>query len=86
MPTTHETVGRVAQTFTGRLLQPADAGYEEARRVHNGLIDKRPALIARCHGAADVADAVELARTLSSKWPCAAAVTTSPAAPRSIAD
>jgi len=64
MPTTPETVGRVAQTFTGRLLQPADAGYDEARRVHNGLIDKSPALIARCHGAADVADAVGLARSL----------------------
>src|SRR4026207_2146611 len=49
--------------FTGRLLQPSDAGYDESRRVHNGLIDKRPALIARCHGTADVADAVKLARS-----------------------
>ncbi len=53
----------LAQTFSGHLLHPGDAGYDEARRVHNGLIDKRPALIARCHGAADVADAVKLART-----------------------
>jgi FAD/FMN-containing dehydrogenase len=50
--------------FTGQLLKPADAGYEEARKVHNGLIDRRPALIARCRGVADVVDAVTLARTL----------------------
>lgn len=64
MPTTHEAVGRVAQTFTGRLIQPTDASYDEVRRVHNGLVDKSPALIARCHGTADVTDAVELGRTL----------------------
>src|SRR5262249_8284878 len=54
-----------APAFSGQLLQPADAGYDEARRVHNGLIDKRPAIIARCAGAADVADAVKLARKLN---------------------
>src|ERR1700682_3462499 len=51
-------------TFSGQLLRPADAGYEEARRVHNGLVDKRPALIARCRGVADVVDAVNLTRKL----------------------
>ena len=56
---------QLAPSFTGQLLQPADAGYDAARRVHNGLIDKRPALIARCQGVADVADAVKLARTLN---------------------
>ena len=62
------TVGSIAElapTFTGQLLQAADAGYDDARRVHNGLVDKRPALIARCAGTADVADAVKLARTLN---------------------
>jgi len=59
-----EAVGKFAPTFTGQLLQPSDHGYDEARRVHNGLIDKRPALVARCHGTADVADAVKLAREL----------------------
>jgi FAD/FMN-containing dehydrogenase len=59
-----EAVGKLAPTFTGQLLQPTDPGYDEARRVHNGLIDKRPALVARCHGTADVADAVKLAREL----------------------
>ncbi len=59
------TLEQIALSFTGRLLRPADAGYDEARRVHNGLVDKRPALIARCHGTADVADAVRLARSLN---------------------
>jgi FAD/FMN-containing dehydrogenase len=48
--------------YVGILLGPADAGYDEARRLHNGMIDKRPALIARCRGNADVADAVTFAR------------------------
>src|SRR3982750_2299239 len=51
-------------TFSGPLLRPADVGYEEARRVHNGLVDKRPALIAQCRGVADVVDAVNLTRKL----------------------
>src|SRR6516225_2511225 len=51
-------------SFGGQLLKPADAGYEEARKVHNGLVDKRPALIARCRGVADVVDAVDLANKL----------------------
>ncbi len=54
----------LAGTFSGQLLQPGDAGYEEARRVHNGLVDKRPALIARCRGVADVVDSVKLGRDL----------------------
>src|SRR5216117_2378381 len=56
---------QLAPTYSGQLLQPTDTGYDEARRVHNGLIDKRPALIARCQGTADVADAVKLARALN---------------------
>src|SRR5712692_926498 len=59
-----EAVTELAKTFAGQLLQPRDLGYEEARRVHNGLVDKRPALIARCRGVADVADAVNLTRKL----------------------
>jgi len=62
---TSVTLDQVAPTFSGRLLQPSDAGYDEARRVHNGLIDKRPAIIARCHGTADIADAVKLARSMN---------------------
>lgn len=46
----------------GEVLWPGSAGYEEARQVWNGTIDKRPALIARCGGVADVIDAVNYAR------------------------
>ncbi len=48
--------------FSGEILRPGEAGYDEARRLFNGLIDKRPALIARCLGEADIADAVAFAR------------------------
>ena len=48
--------------FSGQVLRSADAGYDEARRIHNGLIDKRPAIIARCLGTADVVAAVNVAR------------------------
>lgn len=57
-----EGLSKLAKGFTGLLVGPGDIGYEEARRVHNGLIDKRPAMIARCRGAADVVDAVAFAR------------------------
>jgi FAD/FMN-containing dehydrogenase len=48
--------------FSGTVLEPGDDGYDEARKVHNGMIDRRPALIARCRNAADVSDAVRFAR------------------------
>ncbi|MGH7365639.1 MAG: FAD-binding oxidoreductase [Candidatus Rokuibacteriota bacterium] len=48
--------------IAGSVLSPSDPAYEEARRVHNGLIDRRPALVARCHGTADVQAAVRFAR------------------------
>jgi FAD/FMN-containing dehydrogenase len=57
-----ERVEALAAAFSGTLLQPGDPGYEQARKVHNGLIDKRPGIIARCRGAADVADAIAFAR------------------------
>ncbi|MDI4232770.1 FAD-binding oxidoreductase [Bradyrhizobium sp. Arg237L] len=55
---------KLGKTFTGQLLKPADAGYEEARRVHNGLVDKRPALIVQCHNPADVTEAIKLTQEL----------------------
>jgi FAD/FMN-containing dehydrogenase len=48
--------------FQGQQFRPGHAGYDEARAVYNGMIDKRPALVARCSGVADVVDAVNLAR------------------------
>ena len=49
--------------FSGVLLRPDQPGYDEVRRVHNGMIDRRPALIAGCVGNADIVDAVNFART-----------------------
>jgi len=46
----------------GSLLRPGDAGYDESRTIWNAMIDRRPALIARCKGAADVMLAVNFAR------------------------
>ncbi len=46
----------------GAVLGPDDAGYETARMVHNGMIDKRPAVIARCAGVADVRAALRFGR------------------------
>src|SRR5437899_13033199 len=64
VPSVADAVVEFSNTFSGQLLKPADVGYEEARMVHNGLVDKRPALIARCRGLADVVDAVNLTRKL----------------------
>jgi len=50
------------QVFRGELIRDGQAGYESARRVWNGNIDRRPALIARCTDVADVQRAVEFAR------------------------
>lgn len=47
----------------GALILPGDASYDATRTVWNGMIDKRPALIVRCAGAADVISAVQFART-----------------------
>jgi hypothetical protein len=70
----------LASSFSGSLLRPTDAAYEEVRRVHNGLVDRRPALIARCQGAPDAAAALAFAR--ENALPVSAEVgdTTSPVA------
>ena len=48
--------------FEGQLLLPADEGYDETRKIWNGMHDRRPALIARCRSTADIAAAVRFAR------------------------
>jgi len=65
MSSTTTTITELAPSFLGQFLQPSDAGYDDARRIHNGLIDRRPALIARCRGTADVCDAVKVARSMN---------------------
>jgi len=52
----------VEATQSTLVLREGDEGYEEARRIHNGMIDKRPALIYRCRTDRDVAAAIETAR------------------------
>ena len=51
--------------FRGKLIAAGDGEFDEARRVWNGMIDRRPGLIAQCSGAADVIAAVKFARTHS---------------------
>jgi FAD/FMN-containing dehydrogenase len=55
-------VQRLAESVRGRVLRPGDADFDAARRVWNGMIDRIPALIVRCAGAADVISAVAFAR------------------------
>src|SRR6187401_1539658 len=54
-------VQNFAARLRGELIQPHDVGYEEARKVYNAMIDKRPALIARCASPDDVAKTVAFA-------------------------
>ena len=56
------TVRAFGAGFRGPLLSPGDGAYDETRKVWNGMIDRRPALIARCAGVADVVAAVSFAR------------------------
>ena len=58
-----ELLEAFAGSVSGSVLLPHDDGYEEARRIQNGLIDRRPAVIVRCAGATDIAGAVKLARS-----------------------
>lgn len=57
------SIDELSARFSGVLLGPDASGYDDVRRVHNGMIDRRPALIARCLGSADIRDAVNFART-----------------------
>jgi hypothetical protein len=56
------TVTRFKEALRGTLIQQDEAGYDEARRLYNGMIDKRPLAIARCANVADVITAVNFGR------------------------
>jgi hypothetical protein len=56
------TVQQLRASLRGELLRPGEDGYDEARKIWNGMIDRRPALIARCTGVADVIHCVNFAR------------------------
>jgi FAD/FMN-containing dehydrogenase len=55
-------IAALKASLSGKVLTPDDPGYDEARHIHNGLIDKRPALITRCLHTADVVEAVNFGR------------------------
>jgi FAD/FMN-containing dehydrogenase len=61
-PTDLAAINRLRNALRGELLTPGEPGYDEARRVWNAMIDKRPAIIARCAGEADVVRSVQFAR------------------------
>jgi FAD/FMN-containing dehydrogenase len=57
------TIAEFEQGLSGRLIRPGDADYDDARAVWNGAHDRRPAMIVRCAGVADVMCAVDFARS-----------------------
>ena len=57
-----ETIATFGQSLRGALIGRDAADYDEARKLYNGMIDKRPLLIARCADVADVVTAVNFAR------------------------
>ena len=56
------TVEELKNRLRGEIIQPSDNGYDDARKVYNAMIDRRPALIARCADVADVIAAVNFGR------------------------
>ena len=57
-----ETLSRFTSSVRGDVLRPGSAGYDQARAVWNGMIDRRPAVIVRCRDADEVAAAVRFGR------------------------
>src|SRR6266576_3007682 len=57
-----DAINQFRSQLRGELIEPADAGYEEARKVYNAMISRKPRLIARCTDVADVMAAVRFGR------------------------
>ena len=72
------TIDTFKASLRGELIQPDDKGYDEARKLYNGMIDKRPGLIARCADVADVVTAVDFGRENNLLVAIRGAVTTDP--------
>jgi FAD binding domain len=58
-----EAITEFRGQFRGTVIEPQDPAYDEARKVYNGMIDRRPRLIAKCTDVADVIAAVRMAKT-----------------------
>jgi FAD/FMN-containing dehydrogenase len=56
-------LARLRRRLSGQVLLPEEPGYHQARQVWNAMVDRRPAVIARCASPADVAAAIGFART-----------------------
>lgn len=59
---TSDALAQLRDSFSGAVLDEGDVRYDDTRAVHNGMVDKRPALIACCRNSADIADAVRFGR------------------------
>ena len=68
-------IEQLRATLSGQLVTPGDAGYDAARRVHNGMIDRYPLAIARCRDVADVIASIALARDAKLPVDCGRAAT-----------
>ncbi|HXG94533.1 MAG TPA: FAD-binding oxidoreductase [Blastocatellia bacterium] len=61
-PLDEKSISEFKTNLRGELIRPRDDGYDEARKVYNAMIDRRPAMIARCANVADAISAVNFAR------------------------
>ena len=74
-----DAIDQFRAQLRGSLTTPADSSYDADRKVHNGMIDRRPALIAKCADVADVIAAVNFAPQQQSARRRFAAADTTPA-------